>query len=228
LGRTRSRCGPEASPEANPTANQSNPFSLFSYDNFGNLAHRDRKAAGQTATHLDFEWDTDGRLCHVRNPTAPIFSATYAADGERVSKLDGETGRRFHFGLVDEDMSSNQDSVTHTPGYALRQNGLDRVTHSDWLGSTRYLTDATGTALPTYAKRFDAYGLQTAFAGTDGPGAVANQYAGVWGYHRDAAEIGLDHLHHRYYDPAIGRFITRDPIRWSGASTSTATHKTIP
>jgi RHS repeat-associated protein len=74
----------------------------------------------------------------------------------------------------------------------------------------------TGAASVPYRKRFDAYGLQSAFAGTDSPDAVTAQYAGATGYQRDAADLGLDYLYQRYYDPAIGRFVTRDPIRWAG------------
>jgi RHS repeat-associated protein len=77
--------------------------------------------------------------------------------------------------------------------------------------STRYLTDAAGQA-PS-ALRFDAYGNETARSGGKDP--TAFQYAGAWGYRRDG-DLGLDLLHHRWYDPAVGRFLTRDPIRWAG------------
>jgi RHS repeat-associated protein len=43
-------------------------------------------------------------------------------------------------------------------------------------------------------------------------------YKGQWGYYTDG-ETGLLLLTHRYCDPATGRFLTRDPIRFEGAST---------
>jgi RHS repeat-associated protein len=46
-------------------------------------------------------------------------------------------------------------------------------------------------------------------------GVTREADAGAWGYHRDG-DLGLDLLHHRWYDPAVGRFLTRDPIRWAG------------
>lgn len=207
-----------------PTANQSAAYNLFSYDDFGQLVRRDRKDASGRRV-LDFRWDGDGRLRTVQipSPISTVFYASYAADGERVEKLDPAGGFRYHFGLFDEASVAGQSSITHTPGLAARQNGVDRFFHSDWLGSTRTLTGADGGRDPIsygasvpYRKRFDAYGLQSAFAGTDSPDAVAQQYAGATGYQRDAAELGLDYLYQRYYDPAMGRFITQDPIRWAG------------
>ena len=90
---------------------------------------------------------------------------------------------------------------------------MERFYHEDWLGSTRYLTDGAG-GVPAMA-RYDAYGKQT--AGTNPSTLTDNQYAGAWGYEREPdAGLGLDYLYQRYYDPAVGRFISPDPIRWSG------------
>jgi RHS repeat-associated protein len=168
----------------------------------------------------DFRWDADGRLREVREGASSRFSATYTADGERYQNSDVGGSHLYSFGLYDD---ANGGAYTYTPGLAVRRNGVDRFFHSDWLGSTRALTDGsggldpnTGGASVPYRKRFDAYGLQSNFAGTDSPDAVVQQYAGAWGYQRDAAELGLDYLYQRYYDPALGRFITRDPIRWAG------------
>ena len=40
-------------------------------------------------------------------------------------------------------------------------------------------------------------------------------YKAQFGYHPDI-ETGVQLLTHRYYDPAAGRFLTRDPISYSG------------
>lgn len=202
-----------------PTANQAAPYSLFTYDDFGQLTRRDRKDASGRRVH-DFRWDGDGRLREVKEGGSQHFWADYTADGERYRNSDIGGSHLYSFGLYDD---ANGGAYTYTPGLAVRRNGVDRFFHSDWLGSTRALTDGSGGVDPVsggasvpYRKRFDAYGLQSAFAGTDSPDAVVQQYAGAWGYQRDAAELGLDYLYQRYYDPALGRFITRDPIRWAG------------
>jgi RHS repeat-associated protein len=66
--------------------------------------------------------------------------------------------------------------------------------------------------------RFDAYGNRTAVSGPDGTHPTASQFAGGTGYEREpsASELGLDYLYQRYYDPAIGRFISADPIGIAG------------
>ncbi len=79
-------------------------------------------------------------------------------------------------------------STVYTPGISQRQNagalqGSDRYFHAghprsgSGIGSTRYLTDATGLAAPT-AYRYDAFGLVTASAGPD---ATSLRFAGGWG-----------------------------------------------
>jgi RHS repeat-associated protein len=75
--------------------------------------------------------------------------------------------------------------------------------HQDQLGSTRALTNSTGTVVATYG--YDAYGNVTGKTGS-----VTNpfQYAGQY----TDAESGLEYLRARYYDAAIGQFLTRDPL----------------
>jgi RHS repeat-associated protein len=46
-------------------------------------------------------------------------------------------------------------------------------------------------------------------------------FAGGWGYQSEYFDatnpgLGLQYLEQRYYDPAIGRFLTPDPIGWAG------------
>jgi RHS repeat-associated protein len=144
-------------------------------------------------------WDVDWRA----------YAGTYAADGSRVQVTDDAGSRRDHHGLAEE--GGGAIRRLHTPGLGERRGTADRFFQEDWLGTTRYLTDAAGQA-PS-ALRFDAYGNETARSGGKDP--TAFQYAGAWGYRRDG-DLGLDLLHHRWYDPAVGRFLTRDPIRWAG------------
>src|SRR5207253_4614364 len=56
--------------------------------------------------------------------------------------------------------------------------------HSDWLGSTRYLSDSTGNNFPN-ALRYDAFGNRSATGGTYDP--TPFQFAGGWGYQAEFA-----------------------------------------
>ncbi|MGB3904459.1 MAG: RHS repeat-associated core domain-containing protein [Anaerolineae bacterium] len=74
----------------------------------------------------------------------------------------------------------------------------------DGLGSVRQLLDNTGQIETTYA--YDPFGVPLS------SGSVANPYR----YTGDAwdAEVELLYLRARYYQPATGRFVTKDP--WPG------------
>ena len=57
---------------------------------------------------------------------------------------------------------------------------------------------------------YDAYGVETATFVKDQFG-----WNGRWGYIQDR-ETGLSYCQNRYYDPEIGRWLTRDPIGAAG------------
>jgi RHS repeat-associated protein len=120
------------------------------------------------------------------------------------------------YGLIWE---SNPNTM-YTPGFGHRSNGVNSFYHTDWLGSTRYTSTDGGTSFPQ-GLRFDAFGNRSA---TMDPAAYHPgdlQYAGAHGYQTDWASatepgLGLNYLEQRYYDPAIGRFISPDPIGLAG------------
>ena len=58
---------------------------------------------------------------------------------------------------------------------------------------------------------YDAYGSRTSTAAQSDSWGFGAQ----WGHQSDA-ETGLCLLTNRYYDPAVGRFVTRDPIGYAG------------
>jgi len=72
----------------------------------------------------------------------------------------------------------------------------------DAQGSTRTLTDASGNVTDTYA--YTAFGETLSHSG-----ASVNPYR-YTGQQFDAL-TGLYYLRARYYDPALGRFLSRDP-----------------
>ncbi|HUR23469.1 MAG TPA: RHS repeat-associated core domain-containing protein, partial [Acidimicrobiales bacterium] len=76
--------------------------------------------------------------------------------------------------------------------------------HQDQLGSTRLLTDSAGAVAATAT--YDPYGAVAATTGS-----VVIQPLGFAGQYTDA-ETGFQYLRARYYDPATGQFLTRDPI----------------
>jgi RHS repeat-associated protein len=88
--------------------------------------------------------------------------------------------------------------------------------HSDWIGSSRYLSDSSGNSFPSML-RYDAFGGRSATGGTDGSHSSPSQFAGDWGYGTEFATgleqgVGLQYVGSRYYHPAVGRVISQDPV----------------
>lgn len=77
--------------------------------------------------------------------------------------------------------------------------------YHDQLGSTVALADTNGAAVATYS--YDPYG---SLSGSLVTGTVFNPF-GFAGQYTDA-QSGLIYLRARYYDPATGQFLTRDPL----------------
>jgi RHS repeat-associated protein len=201
-----------------PISGQASPYTLYQYDANGRMSRRERKyAVGGTIQTYDFFWDGDDRLRQVKQGAASRFSATYDGDGLRVTKTDlfsaTYTYSRGPGGVLYD------GATTYTPGLGHRYTGINpRFYHSDWVGSTCYLSDSSGNFFPS-ALRYDAFGNRTALAGPNQP--TPFQFAGGWGYeaeYSDSTEpyLGLSYLEQRYYEPATGRFISRDPIGFAG------------
>ncbi|MBP6965046.1 MAG: RHS repeat-associated core domain-containing protein [Armatimonadetes bacterium] len=88
--------------------------------------------------------------------------------------------------------------------------------HFDALGSTRLLTNGSGTVTDTYT--YDAWGKQTA---STGPTAQPYRYVGQLGYYShyqdenlfDQSGYQFLQLGVRFYDALTGRFTQRDPAK---------------
>jgi len=78
--------------------------------------------------------------------------------------------------------------------------------HADGLGSITGLSDATGTMVQTYG--YDAFGQVTATGGISQPFMFTGR--------EYDAETSMYFYRARYYDPVVGRFVTKDPIGFGG------------
>lgn len=73
--------------------------------------------------------------------------------------------------------------------------------HTDALGTPVAITDAVGNVIER--SEYEPYGRLLNRPLSDGPG-----YTG----HVSDAQTGLSYMQQRYYDPGIGRFLSRDPV----------------
>lgn len=169
----------------------------YGYDANGNLTGRGDDT---------FAWDAENRLVST-NIGDTSGSYAYNGDGLRVSRniggaavsytwdvnrglpviLEDSDGNRYVYGL--DLLSATDNSSTQT--YFLY----------DGLASTTELSDDEGTVTGTY--EYDVFGSVRAHSGA----------ATEWSYTGEQNDpTGLEYLRARYYDPAGGRFLSRDPL----------------
>jgi RHS repeat-associated protein len=106
-------------------------------------------------------------------------------------------------------------SYMHGPAvdhpFSMTRGGVTYFFLYDRLGSVIGLTDGAGQQVASY--RYDAWGNVTA----SGPAASLEQPFRFTGREWDT-DSGLYYYRARYYDPQVGRFISRDPIGRAGGT----------
>jgi RHS repeat-associated protein len=179
----------------------------YSYDAAGNLRTRTRGGATDT-----FTWDGQGRLTRIDYGNGTFSAYGYDDAGRRISKRkpDGTTIYYVYAGNLLAQELNAAGAVLASYTY----DGLDRPvtlwrggqTYTyllDRLGSVRGLADAAGNLVATY--RYDPWGNLLASTGT-----LANPLRFTSREYDE--ESGLYFYRARYYDPVVGRFVSRDPI----------------
>jgi RHS repeat-associated protein len=111
--------------------------------------------------------------------------------------------------------------VYYTQGQGLlsqRRNNASYFYHYDGLGSTKALTDANQNVQSS--TKYDAWGNILQASGT-----ITNPYlyVGELGYYGDG-DAGMYLLTQRWYNPLIGRFVVRDPLKRGSADTYAYCH----
>jgi RHS repeat-associated protein len=182
----------------------------YAYDGAGN---RVSATDGTQVTH--YAYDARGRLAGYQPPAGGATAYTYDVDG-MLQSVSGPAGNINY--LVDPNSTTGYAQVvqqsdalgtildTYTYGRDLLEETAGRPTsyvHEDGLGSVRLLTDPAGTATDAYS--YDVYGNLLAHIGTP-----ANPYLFA-GEPLDSVS-GLFYMRARYYDPATGSFLSRDPL----------------
>ena len=146
---------------------------------------------------------------------------TYAYDSKSrlVQRVEGGTTTNYtwnDWSLVREEKTG---SVTETTTYLPPAGAFERggdwfYMHGDALSSTQLVTDENGDQVARFI--YGAWGEEL-YASESVPGVLENRFVGGLGCRKDA-ETGLIYMRHRWYDPALMRFISRDPLRLKGGA----------
>jgi RHS repeat-associated protein len=167
----------------------------YTWDDNGNLMERGSDT---------FEWDYEDRMVEATvNSVSTTFA--YRGDGLRDSRTVGMTTTTFTW-----DINSGLPVVLDDGSQYLYGAGLSAMKQSgDWfyyladgLGSTMAIVDADGDVENGYT--YDVYGEPTV------TGSLTNEFDFA-GQQTDGS-TGLQYLRARYYDPATGTFLSRDPM----------------
>ncbi|MEC1772372.1 RHS repeat domain-containing protein [Schinkia azotoformans] len=202
---------------ANQISSVNGSAGIYQYDQNGNQIRDDRHK---------YYYDSSNRLSYVEQANAAVAIASYSYDyeGKRTKKaVYGKKTEQYYYDaghltyIADE---NNQILYSFTRTYT-----GDLVTMTDYTSGTAVnyyyvhnghgdiigLKDKTGTTVVTY--EYDAFGNIITSTGTTktGNGRLLREenpfrYAS---YFYDE-ETKLYYLRMRYYDPSIGRYLTRD------------------
>jgi RHS repeat-associated protein len=200
----------------------------YTYDNEGNLISRAEIATGKVRL---FAWDNRNRLASVTDKTASgtvtqTVTYTYDALDRRISEsvrtASGTTTTYFAYDGANVLLEFQKPSGSSTPALTERNlfgpavdqilaqdNGAGKVAWmlADYLGSVRDVVNSGGNITDHLV--YDTYGK---LVSQTNPSATPRYQ--FTGREFDTA-TGLNYYRARYYDGALGRFVSEDPIRFN-------------
>jgi RHS repeat-associated protein len=195
-------------PSGSFSFNQDDELANDTYDQNGNVTATGGKS---------FVYDSENHLVTM-SASGTSANIAYDAFGNRVSKTVNGVTTKY---LVDDlnptgypqvfDELNGSGAVTRTYAYGLQRIDENQLIGSVWTpsffsydggGNVRQLTNSAGTVTDSY--EYDAYGNSFTVSGST-PNEM--MYRGE----QYDSDLGLYYLRARYYNPATGRFMSRDP-----------------
>lgn len=188
----------------------------FTYTPNGELQS---KTLATTGEQWSYEYDTLGNLLTVVRPNGTIIEYLVDGLGRRVGKIvNGTLVNQWLYRdalkpVAELDANGNvvaqfvYGSRLNVPDYIRRGAATYRVI-SDQLGSPRYVVNVNDAGDLPYRADYSAFGEVT------GTGLTWMPFGFAGGLYDP--DTGLVRFGARDYDPSLGRWITKDPIAWSG------------
>ncbi len=183
----------------------------LTYDNNGNQT---KKTNTQGSTN--FLYNFENRLTKYTPPAGSSTTYTYDGNQNRLAKVVGSTTTRFVTDIsgnlpnvLAETNSYNSITKSYIYGNGLISQGTTSTSSrnyylEDGQGNIRFVTDYSGNKVRS--TEYDPFGNWRA---ANGQANIQMLYQGQ----QQDPESNLYYLRARYYDPATGRFISRDPIK---------------
>ncbi len=181
----------------------------YGWDDNGNMTGKTENSNTTT-----YDYDYKNRLIAIIFPDASTNTFSYYPDGRRLSTTDksGVRTNYFYDGfnvLVETDSTGTTTARYTSAGIdnwiSMNQGGSSYSYHQDGLGSVTVLTNSAEDIVATY--EYEAFGSIRSQTGS-----VVNPYR-FTGREHDV-ESDFYYYRARYYDPGVGRFIQKDPLRF--------------
>jgi RHS repeat-associated protein len=182
----------------------------FSHDGSGNMTQRSANSG------TIYTWDALNRLVKVEK-TSPSQAVSYIYDGfnRRVRKIDLTTGVTTNYAydglsvVLELDNNGGIKTVYNPSISATDSNGTKLGYLHDHLGNVTNLLDSKQNVVQSYV--YDAFGSAI------GIKSDLNKSRFVGGSDVDSDDdTNLQYMWNRWYDPKIGRFVSRDSIGFDG------------
>ena len=198
---------------------------IVSIDSDKTPIDHDQKGNVTTLNGKTLEYDIDNHLRFVSQGTLALAEFTYDALGRRLEKKAAKDILYISLGhrVIEEyEKASSNYILTRTYIHGtyiddlvakIEANGDKHYFHSDRQFNVRSITDANGDILELYA--YSPFGKQTILDSTGseiGVSTISNNY-GFTGRYLDA-EVDLWYFRARYFSDELGRFTSRDPLKY--------------
>ncbi|MEU6404634.1 polymorphic toxin-type HINT domain-containing protein [Streptomyces sp. NPDC046985] len=180
----------------------------YTYDASGNTRTRTYDDKTQT-----LDWDDENHLAKVANADGTSASYLYDADGNRLLARD-DSGTTLYLGDTEVRLAKGASTTSGTRYYSWGGQTIAVRTSTgglQWQVTDAHDTAETGVDATTQAitrRRLDPFGNPR------GGQPDSSAWLGSKGFVNGVRDTGtgLTHLGAREYDPAIGRFISVDPV----------------
>jgi RHS repeat-associated protein len=212
----------------------------YAYDPLGRRLHKNSRAHYKHRPEAGSLWN---RNEHARKQREYGCGFTmFGWDGDNLAwesspaQLDGDTGRTVHYVFEPGTFNPVVQALSHEPirlvpqpiygdvytpdedplwNHAPVPQPFDAIAwyQSDHLGTPQALTDQQGEMV--WSAQYRVWGQAIEQRSSSAQRQGLNNPIRFQGQYHDH-ETGLHYNRHRYYDPSVGRFVSRDPIGYAG------------
>ncbi len=152
-------------------------------------------ASRSVLSRVSFKYDPFGRRIYKSSSSA---TSVFAYDGDNLVEETNASGTA---------VARYADTQNIDEPLATLRSGATSYYHADGLGSVTSLSSPAGSIANTYT--YDSFGNLT-----NSTGSLVSPFR--YTARESDTETGLYYYRARYYDPAVGRFLSEDPIGFDG------------